>query len=832
MNVWTKSRCVTFLCFLMFRFQHVLPRTCWNHSNNAQDFDDLIADTDHMRGDIAGDAGGHSSKTGAGGEIESITAAPTYSEARAAARAERAKLSTVESSTDTEADEGAAPAGAGLRGRGPPLQIGHGAKLRTLCDGAGLCSPGLWAPRARPRVHHPRVVALRAAIHRCIARLDSDGKWADDLFDRLARGQVERDPFPSDALADLTDYAMTIYDADGEDGARPRGGDLPQTIRVRLLQAILRDSGDPDWEGMSQFATGIRLGVGVRMPRTPAVYARKRRWRIPQQSDPEAWKEPTISGAWRDNYRSAKNQRAEVRRQLEEHVSEGLAFKLHPAAAVARYPNLQVASLGAVVKEGESGEVKSVRLVLDGTHGVDLNTRIRQRDQDRCPTAADARRYQREQARYGRVRGLAVDFQGAHRLPAVHPADWHLQACRADDKADSEIYFYKFGTFGVSSIAYFWSRIGGAAVRACHYLADASAELWLLLMADDLKVEATGDRPHHHILALLMFLRILNFPFSWPKVQGGDTIRWIGYELNLPRLTLGITAGRAEHAVAWLRRIVRDRQVHVAELRSELGRLSFICGALEYERPFLAPLYSFRATCRTDAIRSLPRFVAVACQYLADRIFLRRSYPSAVVRRRAGTAPRVDARADGDAIGIGGWEPRNDSQGRPATSLSRWFMVTLSKTTAPWAYSKSGEPYRTIAALEAYATLIGLMSFQNGTQHHSDEIIALPCLTDNQGNESALRKLSSSKYPLSVIIMELAAQLEARQARLSLHWIPRESNAEADRLSNGDSRGFSPELRVPVDPSSLNFIVLPRLLEFGDGYAATVNANREGKSGA
>ncbi len=585
---------------------------------------------------------------------ESGSAVPTFDEATAAAREERAKVAQADSSSDTEADADAEPAGSGLRGRGPPLRIGHGARLRTLCDGAGLCSPGIWPPRARPRVHHPRIASIRAAIQRSIARWDADGRWADSLFDKLAGGQVESDPFPQAELADLAEYAMSLYDGEREGGARPRDGDLPQVIRVRLLESILKDSGDPDWRGMAQFATGIRLGVGRRMPRTPAVYARKRRWRIPEQADPEGWTGQSVSGVWRDNYRSAKEQRTEVRRQLEEHVAQGLAFKLSPSDAIARYPNLQVASLGAVVKEGDSGEIKSVRLVLDGTHGVDLNTRIRQRDQDRCPTAADARRYQREQAKYGRVRGLAVDVQGAHRLPAVHPDDWRLQACRADAGDDAEIYFYKYGVFGVSSIAYFWSRIGGVAVRACHYMADASAELWLLLMADDLKAEATGHHNHRHLLAVLLFLRVINVPLSWGKVKGGDRVCWIGYELDLTRLTLGITASRADHAVTFLRRIIRDGQVRVAEFRSEVGRLSFICSALEYERPFLGPLYSFLAICKGDVIRSLPRFVAVACQHLADRISLRRSYPSAVVRQRTATAPRVDARAEGEEIGIGG----------------------------------------------------------------------------------------------------------------------------------------------------------------------------------
>ncbi len=539
---------------------------------------ELITDTVCKDGDGAG-AKGHSK--------ESIIAAPTFAEARAAAQAERANANPSDSGSDTEADTDAEPAGAGLRGRGTPMQIGSGAKLRTLCDGAGLCSPGVWAPRARPRVQHPRIASIRAAIHRCISRWDADGRWADSLFDDLAGGRVEHDPFPQSELADLAEYAMSLYDREGDGGARPRDDDLPQVIRVRLLQAILKDSGDPDWRGMAQFATGIRLGVGRRMPRTPAVYRCKRRWRIPEQADPEGWKGQSFSGAWRDNYRSAKAQRAEVKRQLEEHVSQNIAFKLSPSDARAKYPNLQIASLGAVVKEGDAGEIKSVRLVLDGTHGVDLNTRIRQRDQDRCPTAADARRYQREQAKYGRVRGLAVDVQGAHRLPAVHPDDWHHQACRADSDENSEVYFYKYGVFGISSIAYYWSRIGGAAVRACHYLADASAEIWLLLMADDLKAEATGHHVHRHIIAVLLFLRVINVPLSWPKIKGGDCVCWIGYELDLRRLTLGITSSRASHTISYLHRIIRDGQVKVSEFRSEVGRLSFICGALEYERPFL-----------------------------------------------------------------------------------------------------------------------------------------------------------------------------------------------------------------------------------------------------
>ena len=42
---------------------------------------------------------------------------------------------------------------------------------------------------------------------------------------------------------------------------------------------------------MGTFAVGVRLGPGVHMPRLPALYAKKRRWRLPAQADPVAWQQ-------------------------------------------------------------------------------------------------------------------------------------------------------------------------------------------------------------------------------------------------------------------------------------------------------------------------------------------------------------------------------------------------------------------------------------------------------------------------------------------------------------------------------------------------------------
>ena len=53
----------------------------------------------------------------------------------------------------------------------------------------------------------------------------------------------------------------------------------------------------------------------------------------------------------------------------------------------------------------------------------------------------------------------------------------------------------------------------------------------------------------------------------------------------------------------------------------------------------------------------------------------------------------------------------------------------------------------------------------------------------------------TTKFPMLVILGELAAQLRALNAELSLEWVPRLQNEEADALTNGDFSAFRPEHR-------------------------------------
>ncbi len=754
---------------------------------------------------------------------------PTAAELHRAAAQHDADKITMDSD-DTSADSDAAPAGSGPQGFGDPMWVGTFEKRRPLCDGAGLCSPGRWPPHTRPRQPASRLRLLNAAVGRALRNMDNGGNSLRNLFLQLSTGQVTEDPFPQAVTQDLREYITATFDNDPIN-ARPRPGDRPQVIELRLLQALMRDATDPDAAGLGRFGLGVRLGVGSRLPRTPAVYAKKRRWKLQEQYDPEGWQHPSTESAWRDNYRSAELQADEIDRQLRDHAARGMALRLTPEEASRRFPGLKVSSLGAVIRpDPAGGPPLKVRIVLDATHGVRVNDSIRVRDQDRGPTAADIKRLQREQAREGPAHGLAVDIRDAHRIPQIDPRDWAHQACRA--RPADDITVYCCGVFGIASISYWWSRLGGAMVRTLLHAATPDMKLWLMLLADDLKVESTSEYPEREILWALWIMLVLGFPISWEKTQGGSTLCWVGYELLLREHALGLSEARAGWCVSWLRRLQRDGVAQMGDFRAGLGRLAFACGALEYERPFLAPLYSFASLHKRDGTRPLPLYVLVVLEFLAERIAARRHYPSAVRRCSYHSAPRVDAKAEGATIGLGGWLPTAGADGKVQTSASPWFAFELSQSDAPWAYARNGQPFRAIASLEALAVLTALVAFGDRFPRYADGTVVIPGITDNRGNRYAVTRLQGSRYPLCAVVMEIAAQLEHRGARLELAWAPRELNQEADALSNGVTSGFDDRLRVDVNLGATPWLILDRILIAGQDFERTRMAAKDFQHGA
>ena len=101
-----------------------------------------------------------------------------------------------------------------------------------------------------------------------------------------------------------------------------------------------------------------------------------------------------------------------------------------------------------------------------------------------------------------------------------------------------------------------------------------------------------------------------------------------------------------------------------ADFDSGLGRLSFVCGAVADDRPFLAPLYSHAAAVRkrtglkvqTDA---LPPYVRFVLEHLRARMAHRKEIHCSLGQASlAATIERfrTDAKAEGDLVTVGGYQ--------------------------------------------------------------------------------------------------------------------------------------------------------------------------------
>ena len=297
--------------------------------------------------------------------------------------------------------------------------------------------------------------------------------------------------------------------------------DIP--IENRHLDAMLRSAGDPE-VSLGSFAIGVRLDPGIRMPRLPALYVKKRRWRLPDQADPVAWQEERTAaqGVWRRNYSTMAEWSEECVKIMNDQAEWGQVLRLSEEEARRRFPCLTVASLGAQKKKKPGGEV-TARILFDGTHGIDVNTRTRIRDQERAPIAADVKRVLREKAKQGEPTfALTADISEAHRQVPIDARDWHYMGCQVT--SGSEVYVHTVGTFGIASASYHWSRVSSAVGRLSQHLVGRQANAWHLLVADDYHLDAGGKAYRAAIMAFFMLCAVAGVPLSWRKTAGGDTV--------------------------------------------------------------------------------------------------------------------------------------------------------------------------------------------------------------------------------------------------------------------------------------------------------------------
>ena len=436
---------------------------------------------------------------------------------------------------------------------------------------------------------------------------------------------MESSPFDPDSIRQLKSETLEILAEHGLKLERSSDDRKDVPIDHRYMDVLLRASEDPE-VGIGDFASGVRAGPGARLPRLPALYARKKRWRLPKQMDPLDYLEDHSANdaVWRLNYSSLEEHSDSVLEVLVDQANRGQVLRLSEEEARRRYPNLTVASLGARKKE-KPGGVISARVLFDDTHGIAVNHRTRVRDQERAPIAADLKRIMREKSIAEQPTfALSADVTEAHRQVPIAPQDWHLLGCQV--RPGGEVFVNTVGTFGVASASYYWSRVATAIGRLCQYIPASSANTWHLLVADDYHLEAGGTEYRASIISFFVLCAVIGVPLAWKKTAGGDTVSWVGFELLHRSYKIGLSEKRAQWFQRWTRETADSGYVHMSAFEEGLGRIMYVASALEFERPFLSPLYRFLTLHPRGSVRRLPAYVIFVLRYLADRIQESRHY--------------------------------------------------------------------------------------------------------------------------------------------------------------------------------------------------------------
>ena len=700
---------------------------------------------------------------------------------------------------------------AGWHGKGDPLVTWRSltCKGRYMADGGGLCSPGRWPiqQRALPSVGLAITDILDKAINELISGSSLTvpqhclsvitGKFAEDPWE----GKTQ--PFKDELISLVSQHGICL------EHMEPRQG---QNIDFPLLLAVGRLCGDPDAEAMRDFIRGAPLGVDEALPRTPAVWPPKAKWKLPDYIETE-------HQALCDNYPSAEDFKDALELDVEEQVATGWMLRMTYGEARRRFKEVDIAALAVV--EDKPGKT---RVIHDASNKVLVNHRIKVMDAELCPTALDVQAAVRgdDQLRPP-ILSLVADISKAHRRIPIREEDWGYMACAVEKRPppghlDSwNILVNTVGTYGVGSMSWHWARIGSLFQRISYYCCGVA---YTFRYADDYQILSAnlgGQGVYRPILRWLVLALLLGIPLKRSKIRGGFTADFIGNTYNWRLLLGGLSEARATWLISWLDGTLANKVVAIRELRSVVGRLGFSATLLRYLLPYLGPLYSWTAVVPDGAVRPIPVVLQLLMKWIRDRIADRRMIPLAPTAKPLRRTFMADAKAEGQLVVVGGFELLAGL----STKQSRWFSYRLDPLNAPWAFCRKGQAYRVISSLELFATLLCIMVLGTGEVPETEATLYMRGVTDNKSNEALIVKNMTTKFPSFLVLLELTEQLRCRGWAVELTWVRRDLNQTADDLTNEKWDAFDPNLRFDTPLEQLPWLVLK------DGYTHALDLYKE-----
>ena len=386
----------------------------------------------------------------------------------------------------------------------------------------------------------------------------------------------------------------------------------------------------------------------------------------------------------------------------------------------------------------------------------------------------------------------------------IRESDWRLLVCKAN--SDSEVcWVNKVGTFGVSSAPYWWSRLFGLAGRL---VARVLVNRWVvqLVYVDDLHVVCVGEEKFVTLWMAIAAYEALGTPFGYKKFSGGLDVQFVGYRVDYMNISVCISEARGQWLLTFLRELRRDGYtVHVHRFAEFLGRLGFTCRVLLWLKPHLAPLYSWASAVSKSTVATAPKLVRLVCMFL-EKQFEEQKFMFSCLKpqRLTNEVFRTDAKCENNLVVLAGYHFPD----------GKWFSVRVTPRDAPYLFKENGDSEWASAPAELLSVLVALQLFGYLEPKSGRTCIRLwvQSGTDNRSIDFLSRKNSTTRWPLTLVNMQLSHCLRAG-VRISLAWRPRDQNTLADDLTNSRFGDVDLNKRIDVALSDLDLSLLLDLWE-------------------
>ena len=181
--------------------------------------------------------------------------------------------------------------------------------------------------------------------------------------------------------------------------------------------------------------------------------------------------------------------------------------------------------------------------------------------------------------------GFSLDIRAAHKTVRIKPSEQGLLGF----EAAGQLWFYRVAPFGGSFSALWFQRVSAFLIRTFHVLLWVQHALWGYV--DDIFMVQASAVIELCASLLLAFCATFGVPISWPKLQLGPSLRWIGWRINLRAQVFSVPPEKLTKLVTACIAVLENRSTTVKALQSLLGLLHWLLHVAPILKPWLSCLY-------------------------------------------------------------------------------------------------------------------------------------------------------------------------------------------------------------------------------------------------